>query len=297
MQMLTAAEFLGQWTPQVPQEDLTEINTCFFYYCRNDCTFCIHHDKLTSTVGFSEESLIQKMNLIKEIIPKAKYSKILLVMIGGEIFTHVPKNFFGIYRRMHDELVELAEKHNKRFVIEFCTNLQAKDPTNIYNLLESCPRSIITTSYDESLRGNDFEVYKRNLEMLEFHIGMIVSLQTETSMEKFLRAEESEYWKQLYKRFQTAFETYIPVGPLPLTSNFKALKHMFFKKMAKDYPKTIIIGAPLITNEEFFILPQTTHIDQVKRATNSAESYAYSRGLETVDLEKMKMDENGHSIE
>ncbi len=278
---LTATEFNQSWSPCFPQEDLSEINACLFYNCKNNCTFCIHRGKLDSKTGYTEDELLKKLEVFKQIVAKATYKKVLLVLIGGEIFTDVPPSFFSIYEKMYKELTLTAQENGKEFAIEFCTNLQIRDNTPVKNLLIKCPNSILTTSYDEKLRACHMEHYKQNIEDFKTKISLIAGLQTDANMTTFLKKKESSYFKYLYDNFLMIFEPYIETKFLPIPATDPKIKNLFKHHMSEEYPKAIIVQASKGSGEEFFVFPQTIDMDTVKTPGSDAESNLYSQGKQT----------------
>jgi len=272
-------KFLDEYAVYLSPDNLSEINSCLFYYCRNTCSFCIHWNKLDSIVGFNKEALEQKLEIYKQIIPKCKYDKVLLVLIGGEIFSHVPKSFFDMYKRFYFELSEVAEKHGKEFVIEFCSNMQIKDPTPVVSLLEDCTNTIITTSYDETLRGNNLEVYKRNLDLFKDRIAAVISLELEESILAILKKKTSPLFDYIYNNFTTVFEPYIEVSPLPKTDQYDRMFDLWKEKMAKHYPKTVIVDDVKCSGQEFFVFPESKTIDDMKEVKDVEDAYLFSKGV------------------
>lgn len=275
-------EFLDNWAPYLSPDNLSEINTCLFYYCRNNCTFCIHWDKLDSVVGFNADALEKKLQIFKELIPKCRNQKVLLVLIGGEIFSHVPKHFWDMYRRFYHEVTEVAEKHGKKFVIEFCSNMQAANPDPIISLLNDCENTMITTSYDETLRGNNLVNYKRNLGLFKDRIAAVVSLTLEESMRVLLRHEMGSLFNYIYDNFLTVYEPYIEVKPLPKTQEYQTTYKMWKEMMAKYYPKTIIIDSVKCNGQEFFVFPESMTLNDVKEVADSADAFQFSQGINKV---------------
>lgn len=273
--------FLDGWAPFLSQDDLSEINTCLFYFCKNTCSFCIHYDKLRSVEGYSEEALLQKLEVYKQVIPKCKFRKVLLVLIGGEIFSHVPPSFFDIYKRFYDELTELCEGLGKEFAIEFCTNLQIRDPAPVEKLLAECPNTMITTSYDLRLRGSHLKTYERNLRLFYPRISAVVSLLLEDSMEDIVFKRETKLFKYIYDNFLTVYEPYIEVKPEPKSEYYEDTLHDFKMRMKKDYPKTLIIDEVACSGQEFFVFPQTKTFEDVKEVTVGSDASLFSQGIQT----------------
>lgn len=191
-----------------------EISLHLFEKCNMSCVFCWQdHD---SMVGV--DSILSKTQIVNEFVARSSYKEFVVNLMGGELFD--PDIFSDTladqYAQVCLEIHTHAAALNKAMLINVVTNLVTDTPEVISQFMDRI-RSLginaeLTTSYDAKGRfnRNQFEVFKRNVEILRSYIAGIGVVLTKPSIKQMV-AQEDAYMRYLYDQgFPLYFDFYQP---------------------------------------------------------------------------------------
>jgi hypothetical protein len=231
--------------------DYAEIIVCLFDHCNMKCVFCPQeHD---STLGASRSEIMSKVpDIVKFINENNRSTYFKIHLMGGELFQDVwiEKGFLNIYQEFIDEIKKQVPP-GKIVVPNFVTNLvfdstdQVKDLLNRNNLK-------ISISYDPRGRftGNQFEVFKRNIEIFKPYITMCSLVLTKQNMKAVIDGDS--YFDYLYSNFVMDWDSLIPaidgVSEKLMPKESEMLE--FYKHLVDYYPKCLNITYFTEPNQE-----------------------------------------------
>lgn len=223
--------------------DYAEIVVILFENCNLKCVFCPQaHDSNENT---SRESILSKVDYISNWINnnnKTKYFK--LHIMGGEVFQdkYILDGHLDIYNEFIKQVRANVTDKDKDIVFNFVSNLVFENAQPVLEFLEQ-DNVILSTSYDSSGRfsPNEFEIYKRNIEIFKEHLAMVSCVLTAQSMKS---VQQDKYFKHLYDNFVIDWDSLWPTQEDKLNRIMMPSEretYEFYKFLIDNYPKCLNI--------------------------------------------------------
>lgn len=222
--------------------DWAEIVVCLFDHCNMKCVFCPQeHD---NPLGASRDEIMSKVPSIVEFInsnTRSTYFK--MHIMGGELFQDlwIEKGFLDIYQEFINEIRKQVPLE-KEIIPNFVTNLVFDNTDSVKSFLDK-NKLKISISYDPRGRftGNQFDVFKKNVEIFKPYIEMCSLVLTKQNMQAVINGDS--YFDYLYNNFVTDWDSLIPAVEsvserlMPKESEMLA----FYKHLVDRYPKCLNI--------------------------------------------------------
>ena len=225
--------------------------------CNNRCKFCIISNRLLN-IDVPLEYFIETTNNTKKWLNK--YIDILpedltitFFFVAGELF-YMNKDYFDLYEKTAQELVEIAKKKYNKIKFNIQSNLLSPNKEVLDNfiklsktLLELTPNVIITTSFDLWGRFNDntLNIWKNNLlyiqNKLQTKIMVEVILTEPGTKEYIINNNEStktlDFILENEDKFNVSFEDFILNNP-ENSNLYPQLDNLieFYKKVNSKFP-------------------------------------------------------------
>lgn len=193
--------------------DAAEIEIHFFEYCNLACAFCGQDHN--SRVGM--DTILDKVNRVKEFIEQSRKDKFIINMMGGELFNdQVDDDLFADYITFAFDVDVHAKQVGKTCVFNWVTNLVFTKHERVEKLLKTLGmlqvKSNLSTSYDfagrplnEARKG----LFHQNLERFGKQIYTIGFVLTKQAIKRIV-AERDEEFEFLYQQYPLYFDYYVP---------------------------------------------------------------------------------------
>lgn len=218
------------------RQDVGEIIVTLFEYCNLNCKFCNQdHTDFTGT-----ESIVQKIDLVKQEIKKLKRKSYSVHFMGGEVFADaLPDQVFYDYNYVVHKLDEWAAEENIDLEICFTTNFVFTNTDRLDTLLAVYPIKLLT-SYDPSARFNKvtFPVFQDNVKKYKNHIKSVNVIMTKPNIEKFMK-DDIPFFNYLYHWFNIYFDYYTPEPNMEIFLPTDVMLRDFMIHMLDKYPNTL----------------------------------------------------------
>jgi len=211
-----------------------------FEFCNLRCAFCWQNHE--DTIGI--DNVLDKLPSIEKLISQELRTTVTFNIMGGEVFA--PKIFNETlcagYVQLSEEIKKICDRHNKKFSINWVTNLVIERNDLVQYLLATSKfkgiDARLTTSYDPRGRFNprDLELFKDNVEFWKDELTCFSCLLTKANIDYYLEHGD-EYFDYLYKSgFYIYFDYYMPDehAQHQMPSDKKLLE--FFKWCVDNYP-------------------------------------------------------------
>lgn len=222
--------------------DYAEVVVCLFEHCNLTCVFCPQdHD---SIAGASREEILSKTDSVAKWINDNKRSTHFKIhTMGGELFQDrwIRSGFLDVYKQFMDD-IRSKVADDKHVEPNFITNLLFDDSAAVDEFLTENNYKI-SVSYDPKGRFNQqqFDKFKRNVEVLSDHIRMISCVATRQSMQAIIDGDK--YFDYLYDKFPCDWDSFLPSVStsetlMPRESDLLA----FNKHLIDHYPECLNVS-------------------------------------------------------
>lgn len=212
-----------------------------FEWCNMRCSFCWQDH--TDWTGI--ETIIPRALDIAESINKDRKEYFIVNLMGGELFAdEIPESTFVDYR----EMVKLLKKSTqKKFDINWVTNLVFKDTKRVTELVDYC-RSLgittnITTSFDFAGRfaKEQKAQFRSNLYHIREYVRTISVVLTKGNIETFM-SRKDEVFESIYNDgFTIYFDYYSPESRHKYNAPSDLLLQQGLIYLVKNYPNVLPI--------------------------------------------------------
>lgn len=220
----------------------SEVVVCLFEHCNMACVFC--PQKHDNTVGASRHEILAKVAPIVNYINNNKRSSHFKIhTMGGELFQDVwiDKGFLEIYTEFANAIKGGVES-SKNVEFNFITNLAFNRSDLVLQFLKENDFHF-SISYDPRGRftHDQFETYKKNVEIFEDKIHMVSCVGTKQNIEAVIAGDE--YFSYLYSLFPCDWDSFLPsvkISEKLMPSETELLR--FYKHLVDNYPDCINIA-------------------------------------------------------
>lgn len=212
-----------------------------FEWCNMRCSFCWQDH--TDWTGI--ETIIPRALDIAESINRDRKEYFIVNLMGGELFAdEIPESTFVDYR----EMVKLLKKSTqKKFDINWVTNLVFKDTKRVTELVDYC-RSLgittnITTSFDFAGRfaKEQKAQFRSNLYHIREYVRTISVVLTKGNIETFM-SRKDEVFESIYNDgFTIYFDYYSPESRHKYNAPSDLLLQQGLIYLVKNYPNVLPI--------------------------------------------------------
>jgi MoaA/NifB/PqqE/SkfB family radical SAM enzyme len=212
-----------------------------FEYCNLSCSFCWQdHD---DTIGV--DTVLNKLESIEKFLSKEMKNTLVFNAMGGEVFAPnvFTEEMLGAYKQLTLGIKNMCEKYNKRFTINWVSNLVTDKISMIEDLLQYSTdigvKTQLVTSYDPRGRFNSkaLEIFKANMEYFGDRVECISMLMSKPNIE-FLMKYGDPYFQKLYDQGKYIyFDYYMPDQSAEYQFVSDTLLYDFFRWLIDKYPR------------------------------------------------------------
>ena len=195
------------------------LSLILFYHCPLRCSFCKQDQR--DKKGMDPLSIAKKLEQVKEIVDNHSGSKIMMSIMGGEIFGDEVSDetlisILSLLGNINDYIILKGKTLSFEAI---STSLILNNPNRVISFMkrlkEFIPTATLGVSYDKYYRftGKTFPLFLKNLEIMEEHIDGVSFVLTKKYAQFLLSGEKDFFFEYLYSKFNTTFGFYSSNSP------------------------------------------------------------------------------------